>query len=291
MMPGYHIGSLDEKAKSALNEGEVQDDSGTDPRPTFLDARSWTKATLESKQEVSWDTRVFRFKMQHDEQTLGLPTGQHLLVRLRDPVTREAVIRSYTPISHETQKGYIDVLVKVYFDTEERKGGKMSQAMDALPVGHFVDFKGPIGKFQYLGRGQCAVNEKERQVKTFVMISGGSGITPIYQIFRAIMQDKEDTTRCVVISGNRLEEDILCKQEIDAHSLGNEHKCQLLHTLTQAPDDWQGLRGRISATLLKEHAPYEEKMMALVCGPEGLEKAVHTALVEQGWSNDDLLFF
>ena len=117
-MPEYHIGSLDDKAKSILSEGEVRENGDGEPRPIFLDSRTWTKAILDSKVAVSGDTRVFKFKMEHEQQILGLPTGQHLMIRLRDPVTREAIIRPYTPISHESQRGFIDVLVKVYFDTK-----------------------------------------------------------------------------------------------------------------------------------------------------------------------------
>lgn len=291
MMPDYHVGSLDDKAKSVLGEGEVKDPNSSEPRPLFLDPRNWTRAVLHSKHTVSWDTRIFKFKLEHEDQKLGLPTGQHLMIRLRDPATREAIIRPYTPISHEMQSGFLDVLVKVYFDSRERKGGKMSQAMDALPIGHFTDFKGPIGKFQYLGRGRCSINGAERRVKRFVMVCGGSGITPIFQVFRAVMNDKEDKTYCTVINGNRLVEDILCREELYRFAVDNKTRCKLLHTLTQAPESWPGLRGRVAAPLLKKHAPLGPETMALICGPEALEKSVHKALNDHGWSDEDLLFF
>jgi nitrate reductase (NAD(P)H) len=291
MMPEYHVGSLDEASRKVLSEGEAQPDPNAGPRDSFLDSRVWTKAVLHAKSSISWDSRVFTFKLEHDEQRLGLPTGQHLMMRLRDPVTREAIIRSYTPISETTKKGYLDVLVKVYFDTKERKGGKMTQAMDALPVGHAIDFKGPIGKFEYVGKGLCTVNGKERNIKRFIMICGGSGVTPVYQVFRAVMQDRDDKTSCVVLNGNRLVEDILCREDLDRFATENEGRCKLLYTLTQAPEDWKGLRGRIGASLLKEHAPKQDDSMVLICGPEALEKTVHAALNEQGWDDKDLLFF
>ncbi|OCL11834.1 nitrate reductase [Glonium stellatum] len=292
MMPHYHIGSLDEASRRVLSEGEVQAES-SGPRPTFLDTRVWHKAILHSKVLVSWDTRIFTFKLEHDEQPLGLPTGQHLMMRLRDPVTREAIIRSYTPISETTKTGYADVLVKVYLDSKDHKGGKMTQAMDSLPIGHFVDFKGPIGKFEYLGRGRCAINDITRNVKRFIMICGGSGITPIFQVLRAVMNDKEDPTKCIVLDGNRLAEDILCKKDLDTFARENADRCKLLYTLTKAPDDWQGLRGRIGGPLLKEHCYRDDEAdtMVLICGPEALEKSVHIALNEQGWPDSDLLFF
>jgi len=291
MMPDYHIGSLDEASRKVLGEGEVQPDAPREPREVFLDSRAWTKAVLHGKRNVSWDSRIFTFKLEHEEQKLGLPTGQHLMIRLRDPVTREAIIRSYTPISETTKKGYIDVLVKVYFDTKERKGGKMTKAMDALPIGHGIDFKGPIGKFEYHGQGRCSVNGRERHVKRFIMICGGSGITPIYQVFRAIMQDPADSTRCLLLDGNRLVEDILCKEDLDKYAKDNEEKCKLLYTLTQAPENWEGLKGRIAAPLLNEHAVKEDENMVLICGPETLEKSVHTVLNDMGWPDDDLMFF
>lgn len=293
MMPEYHIGTLDEASRRLLNESEVKPES-SEPRPVFLDPRSWSKAILHSKKIISWDTRLYTYKLEHEDQVLGLPTGQHLMIRVRDPVSREATIRSYTPVSQATERGYMDVLVKVYFDEKEKKGGKMTQALDALPIGHSVDFKGPIGKFEYLGGGRCAINFVERTVKRFVMICGGSGITPIYQVLRAVMQDHSDPTRCLVLDGNRLLEDILCKADLDRFAMDNEKKCKLLYTLTQGPENWEGLRGRIAKPLLEEHVgaglPNKETLV-LVCGPESMEKSVHLALKELGWQDEDLLFF
>lgn len=295
MMTDYHIGSLDEEGRVALAGEDVQPDPTAAPAPMFLNPKTWKKAILHTKTTVSWDTRIFTYKLEHDDQTLGLPTGQHLMIRLRDPVTREAIIRSYTPISQTSKKGYLDVLVKIYFDTKERKGGKMSQGMDSLPIGHFIDFKGPIGKFEYVGNGNCIVQGKERHVKTFIMICGGSGITPIYQVFRAIMQDKADPTKCILLNGNRLVEDILCKEDLDGFAKDNAEKCKLLYTLTQAPDNWEGLKGRIAGPLLTEHshrnAHGDGEAMILICGPEALEKSCHAALLENGWKDDDMLFF
>lgn len=291
-MPDYHIGSLDESSRRILAEGEPSVES-SEPRPVFLDGRTWTKSILHSKTTVSWDTRIFSFKLEHDDQSLGLPTGQHLMIRLKDPVTRESIIRSYTPISETTKKGYCDVLIKVYADTKERAGGKMTKALDAIPVGHFVEMKGPIGKFEYTGKGNCLINGKPKNVKKFFMVCGGSGITPIFQVLRAVMQDKADPTTCVVLDGNRLIEDILCKEDLDVFARDNVDRCKLLYTLTQGPEDWSGLRGRIGAPLLKEHCERgtDGESLVLVCGPEALEKATHTALLEQGWKDEELLFF
>lgn len=291
MMPDYHIGNLDGPSRKVLSESEMQLNQSDIPRPVFLDSKIWTKATLHHKTFVSWDSRIFTFKLEHDDQILGLPIGHHLMMRLRHPVTREAIIRSYTPINEQIAKGYLDILVKVYFDNKERKGGKMTKALDELPIGHSIDFKGPIGKFEYLGRGRCSINGIEREIKKFFMISAGSGVTPIYQVFRAVMQDPEDKTYCVMLNGNRCFEDILCKEDLDRFATGNGHRCRLLYTLTKASEEWTGLRGRIGQALLMEYVSPQDEAMVLICGPEALERSVHTILNELGWKDGDLLFF
>src|SRR5688572_2798450 len=92
MMPEYHIGTL----SGSLTEKEEPADA---TRAVFLQSKSWVKATLETRDSVSHDSKIFTFKLDHEHQQIGLPTGQHLLVRLRDPATREAIIRAYTPVS------------------------------------------------------------------------------------------------------------------------------------------------------------------------------------------------
>jgi len=295
MMQTYHLGSLDEASRAILQDGEQAPTKTAEPRDTFLQSKAWTKAVLSSKKEISADARIFTFTLEHESQTIGLPIGQHLMMRLRDPVTRESIIRSYTPVSEGTDKGVLHVLVKVYFDTEKRAGGKMTKALDAIPIGHFVDFKGPIGKFEYLTRGNCTIGSKPRFIKRFIMICAGSGITPIFQVLRAVLSDPEDQTRCLVIDGNRLEQDILCKDDMDMLVRGKEDRCRLLYLLTQPSDGWQGLKGRVGKELLEREVgncvAKNGEDLVLICGPEALEKGVHGFLNNMGWKDEDLLFF
>ncbi|PNS16850.1 Sulfite oxidase [Sphaceloma murrayae] len=298
MMPTYHIGSLDKVGLASLT-GETLPPDAPDTSPTFLNPKTWKRAILSAKKTVSWDTRIFTFTLSSPGQKLGLPTGQHLMLRLRDPVTREAIIRSYTPISEQDDEGKVDILIKVYFEGEGKKGGKMSMALEQIPVGHFVEVKGPIGKFEYLGKGMCSVNGKERRVKRFICVCGGSGVTPIYQVVRAVARE-EGEVRCTVLDGNRLEEDILCREELDGFHGGGKGTCEIVHTLTKGGEDWKGLRGRIGKELLEKYAARstvfrddveEGEAMVLICGPEAMEKATHKELLSMGWKDDELLFF
>ena len=295
MMPDYHVGTLDEASRTAIGDGN--DSAEPDPnRPIFLQSKAWSKAILEKKTAISSNTKIFTFKLNHAAQEVGLPTGQHLMMRLRDPVTREAIIRAYTPFSDGAQRGTLDVLIKIYYDTPERKGGKMTQALDSIPLGHFVDFKGPIGHFEYLGNGQCEVSHKKRKIRRFIMICGGSGITPIWQVLRAVLSNKDDPTKCLVLDGNRAEEDILCKAELDIFAAENPEKCRLLYALSKPPPSWTGITGRLDRALYEREAGKPSKHpdgdeLVLVCGPPPMEKSAKEIYLEMGWAEEDLIFF
>ncbi|OKL64066.1 Nitrate reductase [Talaromyces atroroseus] len=291
MMPDYHIGTLDRESQELLQKESENQSSSETPDEIYLQPKVWKKAELCAKRSISWDTRIFTFKLEYDLQTLGLPTGQHLMIKLKNASTSESIIRAYTPISETNQKGTLDILIKIYFPTETSKGGKMTAALDKMQIGDFVDIKGPIGKLIYRGNGRVILNDKERFVKSFRMICGGSGITPIYQVLRGVMSNPNDSTECTVLDGNRLEEDILCREELDSFASMADRRCTILHTLTKPSNDWKGLRGRISEDLLKEYATPNEDSLALICGPEGMESVAKKTLLKLGWNENDLVFF
>ncbi|KAJ5793820.1 Eukaryotic molybdopterin oxidoreductase [Penicillium paradoxum] len=289
MMPDYHIGTLDKASIEALKNNSAADSD--EPREVFLQSRTWTKATLTEKKNVSWDTRIFVFDLEHEKQTLGLPIGQHLMIKVQDASNNEAIIRSYTPMSDSSLIGKMELLVKVYFPTATIPGGKMTMALDKLPLGSQIDCKGPTGRFEYLGNGRVLISGKERQVCSFKMICGGTGITPVFQVLQAVMQDTQDPTTCIVLDGNRQEEDVLCRSALEAYVEIDSRKCTVVHTLTKGSDTWTGRRGRISEELLAEYAAPEEQSMVLVCGPAPMEKCARNILLAQGWAASDLHFF
>ncbi|KAG0155002.1 hypothetical protein PDIDSM_575 [Penicillium digitatum] len=289
MMPDYHIGTLDKVSFEALQGSSA---AGSDePHEVFLQSRTWKRATLTEKKKVSCDTQVFVFDLEYEKQALGLSIGQHLMIKVEDPSNNEAIIRSYTPISDTTLLGKMELLIKVYYPMENIPGGKMTMALDKLPAGSEIDCKGPVGRFEYLGNGRVSIGGKKRQLRSFKMICGGTGITPVFQVLRAVMQDTKDTTTCVVLDGNRQEEDILCRSDLDAYVETDSRKCTVVHTLTEASDTWAGRRGRISEELLAEYAAPEEQSMVLVCGPGPMEQSAREILLAHGWGESDLHFF
>lgn len=126
------------------------------------------------------------------------------------------------------------------------------------------------------------------------MICGGSGITPVFQVLRAVMDVERDETRCVLLDGNKREEDILLGEEIGGLVGGRDGKAKVVHVLSKPSETWKGERGRIGRELIeREVGVYKEggEVMVLVCGPEALERSVRGILQDLGWKEEDLLFF
>ena len=82
----------------------------------------------------------------------------------------------------------------------------MSQIFDKLTIGKTLQFRGPMGRFKY------QPNMKE----FFGMVAGGTGITPMFQVMKAILENPQDKTKICLIFGNITVDDILLKPELDA---------------------------------------------------------------------------
>ncbi|KJR81880.1 nitrate reductase (NADPH) [Sporothrix schenckii 1099-18] len=297
MLRDYHIGSLDDRGRQVLRDQGGTEKSLSPTRAIFLDSRHWAKAILSKITPVSSDTKVFTFILDHDNQEVGLPTGQHLMLRYTDTENEETILRAYTPVSENTRKGTLELLVKLYLPTLTSPGGRMTTALNKVPIGTALEFKGPVGKFEYVGRGVASIGGEKRPVSSFVMICGGSGITPILQVLRAVACDADDTIPFTLLDGNRNEQDILCRQELDNLHLLSQRKTtdsgryKVIHTLTCPPTGWTGLCGRISERLLRKEAVPAENRLALVCGPPAMENFVRDTLGRMDWKESDVVFF
>ena len=81
------------------------------------------------------------------------------------------------------------------------EGGKLTQYLENLSLGDSVDVRGPSGLLIYNGRGKFNMKEdkkaegKDLVVRQVSMIAGGTGITPMLQIIRAVFRDPEDNTQ------------------------------------------------------------------------------------------------
>ena len=227
---------------------------------------------LVAKTVLSRDVRLFRFALPSSGQVLGLPVGKHIFVCAS--IDGKLCMRAYTPTSSVDEVGHFDLLVKVYFKNENPKfpdGGRMTQYLDSLPIGARVDVKGPVGHVEYAGRGGLVIDGEPRRAGRLVMVAGGSGITPIYQVIQAVLRDQpEDPTEMHLVYANRTEDDILLRGELDRWAAEYPDRLKVWYVISQVkrPEEWKYSVGVVTEAILREHVPEGGAgTLALVCGP------------------------
>ncbi|XP_071100019.1 NADH-cytochrome b5 reductase 3-like isoform X1 [Haliotis cracherodii] len=230
---------------------------------------------LVDKEIISHDTRRFRFALPSPEHILGLPVGQHIYLTAR--IDGQLVIRPYTPVSSDDDKGYMDLVIKVYFKNVHPKfpeGGKMSQYLEKMEIGDFIDVRGPNGLLMYEGRGCYKIRaDKKSEAETRLakkvgMIAGGTGITPMLQLVRQSLKDSDDTTEMWLLFANQTEEDILLRPELEEIQNKYPKRFHLWYTLDRPKEGWSFSKGFVSDEMIKKHLPPPgEDTLILMCGP------------------------
>ena len=77
----------------------------------------------------------------------------------------------------------------------------MTQYLESLALGDTIDVRGPSGLLVYNGRGNFLLKEDKKgagrtvSARQVSMIAGGTGITPMLQLVRAVFRDPEDDTQ------------------------------------------------------------------------------------------------
>jgi len=77
----------------------------------------------------------------------------------------------------------------------------------------------------------------ELNVKEIGMVAGGTGITPMYQVIRAILDDPTDPTKIHLLFANRSEEDILLKEELE--EAAKDPRIKVYYTIDKVIFCWE----------------------------------------------------
>ena len=107
-------------------------------------------------------------------------------------------------------------------------------------------------------------------VRAFGMIAGGTGITPMLQIIRAILKNLSDVTQISLIFANVNEEDILLREQLEQLAENEKSRFKLYLVLNNPPSEggWTGGVGFVTQEMIREHCPKPAKdIKILMCGP------------------------
>jgi len=226
--------------------------------------------TLQTKERVSSDSCWMRFGLPAGRRYLGEDRTLPTCVKVRFPNgTNEkgepkVLEKSYSPVSHPAADGYFDLLVKAY---EPRPGGGVGAYICSLEVGATMD---ATLKSERKMHGDARVLGRWAHVG---LVAGGTGIAPLVQLARLVLEDPDGTTRVSLLSINRHEEDILMRDALDALAAAHPERFRVSYSLTRPPDGWTGHVGRGSVRMAEQALPpaaaAEGSTMIFVCGTDG----------------------
>ncbi|OWO98059.1 hypothetical protein B2J93_8284 [Marssonina coronariae] len=227
---------------------------------------------LTEKTIISHNVAIYRFRLPTEKSILGLPIGQHISIAATLPQpdgSSKEIVRSYTPISGDHQPGFFDLLIKSY------PTGNISKYMASLMVGQTIKVRGPKGAMVYT----------PNMVRHFGMIAGGTGITPMLQIIRAVIRGRPtgDVTKIDLIFANVNQEDILLREDLD--QLAAEDKDFNVHyVLNNPPENWDGGVGFVTPEMITKWLPKAARdVKLLLCGPPPMISAMKKSAVELGF--------
>lgn len=207
----------------------------------------------------------------HDTTTLWLRPNARFgsfrpgtFVDVRLQIDGRSLQRSYSLSSAPRADGLISITVKRVVD-----GLVSNWIADNVKPGFVLTLQGPAGRFVL----------PEVVPQRLLMLSAGSGITPVMSMLRMLVagSGSGSGSKVVFVHFARSPEDIIFRKELE--QIAREHAwLKLVFCVERADAAWNGATGRFTADLLEEHAPDFRALDTFLCGPAGFMQAVMTTL-------------
>ncbi|MGY5803661.1 FAD-binding oxidoreductase [Rhizobium sp. LEGMi12c] len=195
------------------------------------------------------DVKSFTFASPEGKR-FSFDAGQYFLFDF--PMGSDGEARCYSISSSPHRGNAFTVTVK------RVPGGKVSNWLhDNMAAGMTVRGQGPLGHF---------IRPKGEKAK-LLLLSGGSGITPVMSITRDLA-DRYEPSDIVFLHAARTPTDLIFRHDLSG--LAARMKGLRLHFLPETvvgEPAWPGLTGRISAEFLKLAVPDIAERVVMCCGP------------------------
>jgi ferredoxin-NADP reductase len=174
--------------------------------------------------------------------------------------------RSFTVSSSPSRPQQIDLTIK------RNPAGEVSRRLfDAVRAGAKLRVKGTQGGFCF---------DPARHTEPLVLVSAGSGVTPMMSIARYLADQNLDRP-CTFLHGARKRCDILFDAECQSLA-GREPWFKHVVSLSKPSIDWAGASGRITFDMIAAHAPQLSESRIFLCGPNEFMDCLKADLLAAG---------
>ncbi len=191
------------------------------------------------------------------------------------PVEGELLRRAYSASSSPGEHGG-----RVRISVKRIEGGRVSSRLvsaEHTRVGEVLTVLGPSGSF-------VPSKVESGTERHLLLVAGGSGITPMMAIAKSLLLT-ESGARLSLLFGNRAENDIPFREELDALAKVSAGRFTVRYVLSTPSTEWSGGTGVLTRDVL------DRELLALlgertegvfVCGPEPMMLAAREALMALG---------
>jgi ferredoxin-NADP reductase len=180
-------------------------------------------------------------------------------------VDGEPLVRCYSMSSSPDTDRELKITVK------RVPGGPVSNWMiDNVAKGDVLDVMPPAGRF-------CLRSDEARRVRPLVAFGGGSGITPVISLIKALLATTE--RQASLLYANRDRDSIIFFDELEALSGSNQHRLRILHRLDVE-------HGFVDPSAVVEFVGDESDADFYICGPGPFMDVVEEALRGLGVASD-----
>ncbi|KAI2615973.1 NADH-cytochrome b5 reductase [Hypoxylon sp. NC1633] len=228
------------------------------PRQIFGSGPAFVALELESTEAINHNTKLLRFKLPQSDAVSGLTLTSALLTFSWPKGSAMPVLRPYTPVNALDEPGALEFLVKRYPD------GKQSTHLHSLRPGDSLRFITRLPGYKWQP-------DKHSEV---MLVAGGAGITPAYQLIRGILQNPEDHTKIMLVFGVNTDADLLLRREFEEYEARFPGRFKAVYTVSHPAEDSPYRRGYVTKELLREVAPTSSDCKVFVCGPPPMEEAL-----------------
>lgn len=221
------------------------------------------KTKINAKKQIAENTFLLKIPLDKEMQ---FEAGQFINILVAPNIRR-----SYSIASPPSFTKSIDLIGDTVM------GGPGSQFFGNSVVGQEVEFLGPLGKFVY--------KEQEKPVYFFAT---GTGLVPFISMVSQALETIHSQRQIKLFIGFRHQESIFYKEYFE--NLASKYpNFELILTLSQPDESWQGNKGRIT-----EYYPnvveQNKDIDAYICGSQKMIDDVAKTLADIGVSQDSIYY-
>lgn len=218
------------------------------------------------------DAKTFVFDIPAElKETFQYTPGQYLTFEA--VINGETVRRSYSLCTYSGTDPSPAVTVK------RVEGGKMSNYFNQnLQIGDMLQIMPPLGKF--------TVTPSTNHQNHYVLFGGGSGITPVMGIAKAILFD-EPQSIVTLVYANRDPESVIFKNQIKTLENQFQNRFTVHHSYDKAPFTWFGLKGQLTEEKVQNIVKNKiggafDTYPYFICGPGPMMEVIKQGLTLLG---------